>query len=156
MSDMKDIEKIHREIQEAASKFREVVDNHGVRSFLFVMIPGTTKRFYDSNLWPGDPTFFYLNQAVNTDLTLKQEYDRWKHFVVGNRAMFNVECHNNIELESILELGKVYCVVSVLRAVDGYCFVLTDELGNLVKPPRDNSGFHSSRFRPDSALIQSN
>jgi len=153
---MDNIEKIQQEIQEAASRFREVVDRHGVRSFLFVMMPGTVQRFYDSNLWPGDPAFHYLSQAVATDATLKQEYDRWKHQVIGNQMPFMVICTNNIEQESCLKLHKRYCVVSVLRAVDGYCFVLTDEFGKHIRPPEGHSGFHSSRFQPDIITMSNN
>lgn len=153
---MSDIEQIQNEIQEAATRFREVVDKHGLRSFLFVMMPGTVQRFYDSNLWPGDPAFHYLSQAVATDMTLKQEYDRWKYHVTGTRQTFCVVCVNNVEQESFLKVGKRYCVVTVLRAVDGYCFVLTDEDGKWVHPPANHSGFHSSRFVLDLVIMGMN
>lgn len=153
---MKNIERIQEEIKEAAMRFREVVDGNGARSFLFVMIPGTVQRFYDSNLWPGDPAFHYLEQATIIDKTLKQELDRWKHQVLGNHMTFFVVCSNNLELEGFLEPNKRYCVVSVLRAVDGFCFILTDEFGKHVKPPEGHAGFHSSRFCQDFATICNN
>lgn len=142
------------ELRDAAYRFREVVDRLGVRSFLFVMKPSDTsvERFYDSNLLPGDPAFHYLNQAVMTDMTLKQELDRWKHYVTGTQQSFWVICANNLEQELSLKLGCRYRVASVFRAVDGYCFVLVDDDNRLVAPPPNHSGFHSSRFQPD--LIQ--
>ena len=149
---MSDMLQIQEELQQAAARFKEVVDKHGVRSFLFVMLPGTNQRMYDSNFSHNDPAFYYLNQAVSTDMILKQEIERWKHFVTGTRQTFSVDCINNVELERFLEVGKKYCVVSVLHAVDGYCFILSDSEGNWISPPPDQSGFHSSRFQPD--LIQ--
>jgi hypothetical protein len=149
-------EQTKTEIQEAAMQFRIVADRLGVKSFLFVMLPGSVQRFYDSNLVSLDPAFHYLSQAVTTDMTLKQEMERWKHFVLGNKQTFEVICSNNLEVESYLERGKRYCVVSVLFAVDGYCFVLTDEDGKWVHPPENNAGFHSSRFNPDVMKISMN
>lgn len=143
-------------IQHLITNFIREIDRLGLKSFVYVHDTPSVLRHWQSNFQPNDPAFYYLNQASNIDLTTKVEIDRWKHVITGTQQVFKVICINNIELESYLIAGKFYMVVSVLRAINGYVFVLTDEDGEHIMTPNQDSGFHSSRFELSTTMVSSN
>lgn len=144
------------EIDQAALEFKRVITKHGAKAFFFVFFPEDVSRFFDSNFAPADSAYHYLNQSVTVDYTLKVELERWKNVVLGTQQPFSVICISNTELERFLTVGRRYIVISVLRALDGYCFVLSTEDGKYVRVPANFSGFHSTRFVLDVETISMN
>lgn len=143
-------------IQAAAELFQKEMQELGCQVFLYVHMPEDLSRVFHCTFPAEDPAFYYLRQSVDVAQVSARERERWVNVIVGTQQPFPVTCINNIELEQYLVKGKKYVVISALHAIDGYCFVLSDENGRYVQTPQNVSGFHSTRFELCRLMIGNN
>lgn len=143
-------------IRELAEHFQAELEKMGCQVFLYVHMPEDLSRVFHCNFKANDPAFHYLRQAIDVAQISASERERWINVIIGTQQPFPVTCTNNIELEQFLVKGKKYIVISALHAIDGYCFVISDENGNYVPTPPGVTGFHSTRFELCRLMMGSN